>query len=58
LAGWRCADASVGSILVEEIVRRTGHQQTSPTEPVHRRELRPVIATGAEVIDRIFSSQR
>ena len=28
----------------------------SLTELVYRRELRPVIATGAEIMDRIFSS--
>jgi len=33
-----------------------GHQQTSTTELVYRRELRPVIATGAEIMDRIFLS--
>ena len=47
---------SAGGVPVEEIARLTGHQQTSTTELVYRRELRPVIATGAEIMDRIFSS--
>ena len=46
---------SAGGVPVEEIARLTGHQQTSTTELVYRRELRPVITTGAEVMDRIFS---
>jgi hypothetical protein len=47
---------SAGGVPVEEIARLAGRQQTSATEVVYRRELRPVIATGAEIMDRIFSS--
>ena len=47
---------SAGGVPVEEIARLAGHQQASTTELVYRRELRPVIATGAEIMDRIFSS--
>jgi site-specific recombinase XerD len=47
---------SAGGVSVEEIARLAGHQQTSTTELVNRRELRPVITTGAEIMDRIFSS--
>jgi integrase len=47
---------SAGGVPVEEIARLAGHQQTSTTEVVYRRELRPAIATGAEIMDRIFSS--
>ena len=47
---------SAGGVPVEEIARLAGHQQTSTTELVYRRELRPVITTGAEIMDRIFSS--
>ena len=46
---------SADGVPVEEIARLAGHQQTSTTELVYRRELRPVIATGAEIMDRIFS---
>jgi len=45
---------SAGGVPVEEIARLAGHQQTSTTELVYRRELRPVITTGAEIMDRIF----
>ena len=39
----------------QEIARVAGHKQTSTTELVYRRELRPVITTGAEVMDKVFS---
>ena len=38
-----------------EIARVAGHKQTSTTELVYRRELRPVITTGAEVMDKVFT---
>jgi integrase len=47
---------SAGGVPVEEIARLAGHQQTSTTELIYRRELRPVITTDAEIMDRIFSS--
>jgi len=47
---------SEGGVLVEEIARVAGHKQTSTTELIYRRELRPVIATGAELMDKVFSS--
>jgi site-specific recombinase XerD len=46
---------SAGGVPVEEIARVAGHKQTSTTELVYRRELRPVITTGAEVMDKVFS---
>jgi integrase len=42
----------------EEIARLVGHSSTRVTETVYRRELRPVIATGAEVMDQVFGGQR
>ena len=47
---------SQGGMPVEEIARLAGHKQTSTTELVYRRELRPVITTGAELMDTVFSS--
>jgi len=41
-------------VPVEEIARLVGHSATSTTETVYRRELRPVISTGAEVMDNVF----
>jgi integrase len=47
---------SAGGVPVEEIARVTGHKQTSTTELVYRRELRPVITTGAEIMDKVFAN--
>jgi hypothetical protein len=47
---------SAGGVPMEEIARMAGHRQTSTTELVYRRELRPVITTGAELMDQVFSS--
>jgi integrase len=47
---------SSSGVPVEEIARLAGHSNSRTTEVVYRRELRPVITTGAEVMDRIFSS--
>jgi hypothetical protein len=41
----------------EEIARLVGHRSTRVSETVYRRELRPVITTGAEVMDHIFDSR-
>jgi len=46
---------SEGGVPIEEIARLAGHATTRTTELVYRKELRPVIATGAEVMDRIFA---
>jgi integrase len=40
---------------IEEIARLAGHSSTRTTEVVYRRELRPVITTGAEIMDEIFA---
>jgi integrase len=42
-------------VSTEEIARVVGHASTRTTEVVYRRELRPVITTGAEIMDEIFS---
>ena len=39
---------------IEEIARLVGHNRTSTTETVYRHELRPVIQSGAEVMNRLF----
>ena len=41
-------------VSIEEIARLAGHASTRTTEVVYRRELRPVITTGAEIMDEIF----
>ena len=48
---------SDSGVPVEEIARLVGHTSSRTTEVVYRRELRPVITTGAEVMDKILSGQ-
>jgi integrase len=45
---------STSGVPVEEIARLAGHSSTRTTEVVYRRELRPVLTTGAEIMDKIF----
>jgi integrase len=45
---------SSSGVRVEEIARLAGHSNTRTTEVVYRRELRPVLTTGAEAMDKIF----
>jgi integrase len=47
---------SSSGVPVEEIARLAGHSNTRTTEVVYRRELRPVLTTGAEAMDRLFQS--
>ena len=46
---------SADGVPIEEIARLAGHNRTSTTELVYRHELRPVITTGAEAMDRILA---
>jgi integrase len=46
---------SADGVPIEEIARLAGHNRTATTELVYRHEFRPIIATGAEVMDRILS---
>jgi integrase len=41
-------------VPVEEIARLAGHTSTRTTEIVYRRELRPILTIGAEIMDTIF----
>src|SRR6185312_16858968 len=43
-------------VSIEEIARLVGHATTRTTEIVYRRELRPVITTGAEIMDELFTA--
>ena len=45
---------SDSGIPVEEISRLVGHKSTVVTELVYRKQIRPVLQDGAEVMDRIF----
>jgi site-specific recombinase XerD len=41
-------------VPIENISRLVGHRSTMVTETIYRKQLRPVIEGGAEVMDRIF----
>jgi integrase len=43
-------------VAIEEIACLAGHASTRTTEIVYRRELRPVITTGAEIMDQLFTA--
>jgi integrase len=45
---------SDSGISIEEISRLVGHSSTNVTETVYRHELRPVIRSGADAMDRLF----
>jgi integrase len=47
---------SSSGVPVEEIARLAGHSSSRTTEVVYRRELRPVLTTGAEAMDRLFKA--
>jgi integrase len=47
---------SHNGVSTEEIARLAGHTSTRTTEVLYRRELRPVITTGAETMDNVFTA--
>lgn len=49
---WPCGS---GCACVEEIARLVGHSGTDVTEKVYQPELRPLIQTGAQVMDDMFA---
>jgi integrase len=48
---------SHSGVPVEEIARIAGHSSSRTTEVVYRRELRPILTTGAEAMDRLFNTR-
>jgi len=42
-------------VPLERISTLIGHKSTVVTEPVYRQQIRPVLQSGAEVMDSIFS---
>jgi site-specific recombinase XerD len=47
---------SGSGMAVEEIARIVGHSSSHTTETVYRKELRPVIRSGADAMDKLFPS--
>jgi integrase len=46
---------SGNGMAIEDISRLVGHSSTLVTQTVYRHELRPVVTSGAEMMDRIFA---
>jgi integrase len=44
-------------VPLEEISRLVGHSSTAVTEEVYRKQIRPVIQTGAVAMDDLFKSR-
>jgi ABC-type molybdenum transport system ATPase subunit/photorepair protein PhrA len=42
-------------VAIEDISRLVGYSSTLVTQTVYRHELRPVVTSGAEMMDRIFA---
>ena len=47
---------SDGDVAVEEIARLVGHASSKVTETVYRHQLRPVMTTGAEMMDALLGA--
>jgi len=45
---------SDAGVPIEQISRLVGHSGTTTTETIYRKQIRPVIVHGADVMDRIF----
>ncbi|WP_328612895.1 site-specific integrase [Amycolatopsis sp. NBC_00355] len=45
---------SDGGMAIEEISRLVGHSSTAVTELVYRKQIRPVVESGARAMDRLF----
>jgi hypothetical protein len=43
-------------VPIEEISRLEGHKSTLVTEVVYRKQLRPIMQSGAVAMDRLFGS--
>lgn len=49
---------SDAGVPVEKIARLVGHSDTTTTETVYRKQIRPVVQGGAEIMDRLFPDSR
>ena len=48
---------SDADVPIERISRLVGHSSTTTTETIYRKQIRPVIVHGADVMDRIFPGE-
>jgi integrase len=47
---------SYAGVPIEDVSRLVGHSSTSVTELVYRHQIRPVLQSGAKIMDRLFGS--
>jgi integrase len=47
---------SDAGVPIEDVSRLVGHSSTSVTELVYRHQIRPVLQSGAKIMDRLFGS--
>ena len=48
---------SDADVPIEHISRLVGHSSTTTTETIYRKQIRPVIVHGADIMDRIFPGE-
>ena len=48
---------SDADVPIEHISRLVGHSSTTTTETIYRKQIRPVIIHGADIMDRIFPGE-
>ena len=48
---------SDADVPIEHISRLVGHSSTTTTETIYRKQIRPVLVHGADVMDRIFPGE-
>ncbi|HYB46983.1 MAG TPA: hypothetical protein VED20_06420 [Streptosporangiaceae bacterium] len=48
---------SDADVPIERISRLVGHSGTTTTETIYRKQIRPVIVHGADVMDQIFPGE-
>ncbi|WP_371780637.1 hypothetical protein [Streptosporangium subroseum] len=49
-------ELSGSGVSIDEISRLVGHSGTAVTEPVYRKQIRPILQSGAAAMDRIFKT--
>jgi integrase len=49
---------SDADVPIAHISRLVGHSSTTTTETIYRKQIRPVIVHGADIMDRIFPAGR
>ncbi len=54
---WPVSLLSDADVPIEHISHLVGHSSTTTTETTYRKQIRPVIVHGADIMDRIFPGE-